>query len=403
MKYAICKDYLEKVEKKIRRIAKKCQRYGNDFTYTVGDEYTKETKDEFGRKRYYTFVDADVEGTAKINDWEFIATMEIYPQGNVIRKYNTEIDVPDRFIHTENVCEHCNSKRFRNNLYIIHNVETDEWKQVGKNCLALYTHGLNAEYVAAWMDCVTELEDYNGHSGIHGNEMIDIREVIGFAAEVIDVIGYRNADKELPTRVFVRDMLARDPSYDRIKWMNKSLMAIGSPKRFQISDFYKKETEERVEKIIEYYKDLEDNSEFVRNIKLMIEIGKVTYRSLGYVCYMPEGYRRAQIKAEERRLEAEKRKTEREAEVNGHFGEIGERFKDVKVKKMVCLSVRETMYGISYFTKIVAEDGRVFYWSGSGFIQDRDIDTVSFTIKSHDHYKDIDQTKVTRCKIKYVA
>jgi hypothetical protein len=153
MQYNIYEDYFVDIEKKLKRIGKKCEKHGNPFVFNVVGTEIKEVVDkETKEKRYYKFIVVEVEGTAKINDYECVAVLENHEFGNVIRRINTEIEIPERFLNTDNYCEHCNSKRPRKELYIIHNVKTDEFKQVGSSCLMLYTNGLNAEYVASYIN-----------------------------------------------------------------------------------------------------------------------------------------------------------------------------------------------------------------------------------------------------------
>lgn len=404
MLYMIYEGFFEEVEKKINRIAKKCKKYGNDFTYNKVGEEVREIKDEFGRKRFYNFICIDVEGTAKINDWEFVATLEVHEGGNVIRKYNTEIEVPVRFWNTGNVCEHCGVSRNRNNLYIIHNIVTDEWKQVGKSCLKLYTGGLNAEYVAAYMNGITELEERNGYIGGHIRPLYPIKEALSYAVEIIDKLGYINAEGRRPTKWFVRNMICNS-FRQGIKENNKLLEFDGLDKySFSDSDFNKEGTEERVEKIIEYWKNLDDDSDFNKNIKAFIREGCIDIKNIGFVTYMPEGYNKYVLLMGRKRLE-------RETETEGHFGNIGDRVKNAKVRYIKRLAVYETAYGVNQFCKIVLDDGRVFYWSGKGIdfyrwngTEDVEIIpvSVSFTIKEHGEYNGNNQTKVTRCKVTYV-
>lgn len=404
MIYMIYEGFLADVEKKINRIAKKCRNHGNDFTYKKVGEEAREIKDEFGRKRFYNFICIEVEGTAKINDWEFIATLEVHDGGNVIRKFNTEIDIPSRFWTTGNVCEHCGVKRNRNYLYIIHNTVTDEWKQVGKSCLKLYTDGLNAEYVAAYMDGITELEERNCVIGGNAKPLYPVKEILSYAVEIIDKIGYVNADGRVPTKWLVGNMI-HNSFAQGIKENNRMLEREGFDSYlFSDSDFGKKGTEERVEKIIDYWKNLDDDSDFNKNIKVFIREGYIDIRNLGFVVYMPEGYNRFVLLMERKKLE-------KETEINGHFGSIGDRIKNARVRYIKRLAVYETAFGINQLCKIVLDDGRVFYWSGKGIDFYRwngkeDVEivpaSVSFTIKEHNEYKGTLQTKVTRCKVLYV-
>ena len=111
--------------KKITRIKNKCLKYGCDFHFEeVGEEF-RELTDE--RKNKYTarFVVVDVEGVAVVNGWKFIASVEHTEKGNIIRAA-CNIEVPERYYTSSPICEHCKSKRFRKDTYIVMNEETGE-------------------------------------------------------------------------------------------------------------------------------------------------------------------------------------------------------------------------------------------------------------------------------------
>lgn len=150
MKYAIYEGNLDRLEKKLKRIFNKCKAYGCDFHYEQTGEEFRELKDEKGNKYTARFVLVEAEGTAVINDWEFVAELEHTEKGNIITGV-AGIEVPERYYTTTPVCEHCNSKRYRKNTYIVRNKTTGEFKQVGKSCLKDFTHGMSAEAVTQYM------------------------------------------------------------------------------------------------------------------------------------------------------------------------------------------------------------------------------------------------------------
>ena len=76
MKYAIYEGNIDRLEKKLKRISNKCKAYGCDFHYEQTGEEFRELKDEKGNKHTARFVLVEAEGTAIINDWEFIAELE---------------------------------------------------------------------------------------------------------------------------------------------------------------------------------------------------------------------------------------------------------------------------------------------------------------------------------------
>ena len=395
MMYAIYEDFYSDVEKKLNRVAKKCKKHGNDFTFEVkGEEIREKYNKELGFTEYYKFILVEVDGTAKIDDWECVAVLEIHDVGNIIRRINTEIDIPERFKHTDNICEHCNSKRQRNNLYIIHNTVTDEWKQVGGNCLKLYTGGLNLEYVAAFMDGITELEEFNGVAG-HGKTYYSVNEVIAYAVEVINKIGYFNSQAVIPTKYIVSTLMF-NKLHKAVELINKDFMNNRMNVRVCESDFVKEDTDKTVEQIIDYYKNLDDESEFVHNIKVMLNEKYVLAKNFGFLCYLPEGYTKyMKKKLEEEKARAEKAETK-------YFGEIGKRYKDKVINDVTLITSWETQWGITWIYKITLEDGAILTWKTSNCLYKEDnekFDKISFTVKEHKEYKGEKQTEVTRCKI----
>lgn len=395
MIYAIYEDFFQDVEKKLNRVAKKCKKHGNDFTFEIkGEEIREKYNEELNRTEYYKFILVNVEGTAKIDNWECIAVLEIHDVGNIICRINTDIDIPKKFKHTDNICEHCNTKRQRNNLYVIHNTETDEWKQVGGSCLKLYTGGLNMEYITAYMDGITELEEFDGIMG-HGKAYYHVEEILSYAVEVIAKTGYFNAQSTLPTKYIV-SLLMHNTFGKSIEIINEEFANARIDMRFDYNDFNKKDTANTVEKIVTHYKNVEDDSEFIHNVKVMLNEEYVLAKNFGFLCYLPQGYARyIQKEAEKKAEEAKKIETK-------YFGEIGKRYKDKVINDVTLITSWQSQWGVTYVYKITLEDGSVLTWKTSnGLYLDRneEYDKISFTVKEHKEYKGEKQTEVTRCNV----
>ena len=394
MVYAIYEHFYPEVEKKLNRIAKKCLKHGNDFTFKIdGEEIRAIKNNDTGMTEYYKFILVNVEGTAKIDNWECIAVLEINKHGNIIRRINTMIEIPERFKHSENTCEHCNAKRHRNNLYVIHNIKTDEWKQVGANCLILYTGGLNMEYVAAYLDGITELEENNGIVECNIDKgYCKVYDVIGRAVEIIEKTGYFNSQSDLPTKTLVSIMFNHKYGADEI---NKRLVANKfTGIYFTDKDFYKEGTKDIVNNIIEYYLSINDDSEFIHNVHVMLNEGYVNPKNFGYLCYLPEGYAK--------HIQREIEKAKQLEEISEHFGEVGKRYKDKTINSIKLLASWCNDFGVTRLYKIVLDDGLVLTWKSSNEIEcedGKDFDKIDFTVKNHSEYKGMKQTEVSRCKI----
>lgn len=416
MTYEIYEGLFEKVEKKLNRIAKKCAKFGNPFTFEVVGDTIKEGKDEDGNEVAYKFLLVEVEGTAKIDDWEFVATLENHTDGNIIKRV-ADVEVPQRFWTTDNVCEHCGTRRERKLLYIVHNVETDEWKQVGKQCLILYTGGLNAEYVTSWYDGILELEEFDGFFPSGGEIYYEVDDVLAYASELIDKLGYMKAweDYSLPsTKKYVRELIVRNDRMtleDRISRINNDLKANRYDERVLKSDFNKEETAEKVEKIIEYYLNLYEtkrDNEFINNMGIILKEGYVTYGNIGYLCYLPQGYNK-HIADEKARAIQKKANA-----ASKHFGEEKKRYKDLEAIAFDYLYSFDNQFGGGYCYRIILKSGEILIWKTSKSqiemigdqIKEWDwekiklemytIDTITFTVKKHTEYNGVPQTEITR-------
>lgn len=398
MVYAIYEEFFPDVEKKLKRIAKKCKKHGNNFTFKIeGEEIRTIKNNDTNRIEHYKFILVNVEGTAKIDNWECIAVLEIHESGNIIRRINTIIEVPERFKQSKNICEHCNSKRYRNNLYVIHNIKTDEWKQVGGSCLMLYTGGLNMEYIAAYLDGITELEENDGQVSCRGKQYFSVKEILSRSVEIISKTGYFNTNSDLPTKSLVSKIV-----FDKIDKalydINDTLRRLKFDIRFEYNDFFKEETEATVKSIIDYYLNLEDNNEFIHNVHVMLNESYVDYKNFGFLCYLPEGYAK--------HIQKEIEKAKRLEEKSEYFGEIGKRYKDKIISSFELLTSWYNDFGVTRLYKIVLNDGFVLKWKSSNEIDlenGKDFDKITFTVKNHSEYKGKKQTEVSRCKITFKA
>ena len=410
MEYRIYEEFFEDVQKKLNRISKKCAKNGNPFMFSIIGTEFKDVVIE-NEKHTYKFYVIEVEGTAKIDDWECVAVAEIHTTGNVIKNINNDIEIPKRFWTSENVCEHCGTKRTRNNLYIIHNVKTGDFKQVGKNCLMEYTGGLNAEYVVSFIDGITYLEEQDGCVGGGGKIYYDIETVLGYATELINKLGYFNSnDYGVSTKELVGTLLIQSRDLDwKVDDINKTLQRARVKAEVFKSDFDKKETDEKVHNIIEYYMSLDpEKSEFVHNVQLLLADKYITYKNLGYICYLPQGY--------DKYIQREKEKAERQKVVSAHYGEVKKRYKNVKATYFEYIYGFETQFGYTYVYKIFLETGEILIWKTSKWkddliIDDQGenwndtngtddwiIDAITFTVKEHSEYNGFKQTEITRAK-----
>ena len=225
-----------------------------------------------------------------------------------------------------------------------------------------------------------------------GERYYPVKDVVSIAYGFIRKVGYFSSSTDLPTKSLVSTYLHRDVYY-----VNKELKRFKIDVEFDDKDF---DNEEYAEKVIDYYGKVESDSEFMRNISIIIKNGYVSQKELGYVCYLPQGYMKGVEKAEQKRIVAERRARSNEL---GYFGEVGKRYKNEKVDSVEEVGYYTTQFGVTVIYRITLSSGYELTWKASSTpheLEDEnmEVDTVTFTVKEHGEYKGNKHTLVTRCR-----
>lgn len=392
--------YNEVVEPKLNKIGKKCAKNGNTFTHTIIGTSVKGVnregeivEDEKEIRKYYTFLEIEVEGIAQVGEYDVVAMLEYNPNGNIVKPlHNLDSDVPQKFWHSDCTCDHCKTNRSRNKMFVVRNIETNEYSQVGGSCLKEFTGRLDADKVAKLYDSITELAEYNGYCGeVFCQPVYDVVRVIEIAVAIINKLGYFPSNSSLPTKSLIIKALYEKTNADIASTLNHELRQ-GFEERFAEEDF--EVTEKTVTDIIDYYLSLEQEDSFTHNVKTFLEMGYVKLKDIGYIAYLPQGYAKF--------LDKERERAKRVADdsTSDFFGEVGKRYKGVKIVTCAMITSYETLYGIIHIYKFKLVNGEVLIWRTSNFIdEDTDFDTIDFTVKEHSEYNSIKQTSITRAKL----
>lgn len=399
-RYFIYEGNIERLEKKIAIIERKCAKYNLHFHYEqVGEEFHEVEVD--GEKVNARFVEVEIEGLMKHQDWEFIAKVDHYEEGNIIRQFKTDIEVPSRYRHTDPICEHCNTHRGRKFTYLVHNTSTDEWKQVGSSCLKEFTMGLDAEDVARYISFFDTVIEFEGcYGGSSYTPYYDLKEFLCYAKETVNKFGYVSATKAEEDG----DISTRVRTWNFYNTLGRGSRQMGSKTVIEEAerigfDATTEEISTWVDGAINWIRnidieELEGNS-YLFNLHLACSKDYFEYRNSGFiVSLMPTYYRHlADIEYKERKA--------REAKMNSsrYQGEVGQRI-SFKPASINCVCSNDSFYGISFLYRILDEAGNVFMWStGSVIESDKDFQKITGTVKSHSEYNGTQQTFLTRCRI----
>ena len=380
MTYFIHEGNMERLIKKLITIESKCRKYGCEFKFEVMGEELREDKDGLGHVSYTKYIEVEAEGTARINNWEFIATIEHSKPMNIIRNFRQDVEVPQKYFTADTYCDHCKTRRYRKDTYIIRNTETGEFKQVGKSCLLDYTHGLSANQVAQYISWFDEI--INGEAPLAGYKAYsDTKTILQYAVEAVRMYGYVKSDAEygVPTKLVVSHCYHQ--SFD---W-RQHYEAGFDPDR--------EGNEETAKQILAWASTLSEDYSYKSNLKAVLAKQGCEPRDYGLICSAVAAYNREMTKQEVKKQEVKH---------SDWFGAEGDKV-ELKEAKLTLLTSWDSQFGYTYLYKLVTEDGTVFTWKTGKWLGAGDElpETISLkgSIKAHNEFRGVKQTELTRCRI----
>ena len=410
-RYSIWEGFMNDLEKKVAKIQRKCSKFGCDFHFAKVGEEIREVED-FTRKDPETgkapmkikckFIVVEAEGTAVINNWKFVASVEHTEKGNIFSKAMTDVEIPERYRTSDTYCEHCNSHRHRKSTCIVMNTETGEFKQVGNNCLMDFTHGMSASWAAYMASIKTIFEEVEeqpiGGSIEWYHTYYDTEEFLRYTAETIRHYGYSKSENNgESTKSRAIEFFDVDHGNTRY-WNPKDIDRVrGIMNRIGFnadSDEAKKMTEEA----LAWIRSQDSSNDYMHNLKVATSLEETDGSHFGLLVSLFPTWNRE--------LEAEaKRRAEAEAgKASEHVGEIGDKI-TVDVESVKCITSWESCYNgysttTTYIWKIVGKDGNIYTWKTSKYMnEDKPPVSIKGTVKEHKVFREVKQTELTRCRI----
>ena len=379
MEFKICEENLEKVDRKLTALGKKCAKAQMEFHYARKGEVFEPVKLEDGTTEIVRFIIVEVSGKLIRSGWEFICNVQSSPGGNIIKGYIGKEHIPAEYFTQDLHCDHCHYNRPRKYATVVRNVDTGEYKMLGTACVKEYTTGLSAELIAEFMSGYTTLEA--GYTvGESTDTYYSVSEALPTLVALVNEYGFISASKAMGT----------DETSTKRRILDYAPFTQKNPKNISIDQDILQEAEA----IVHYYSNLDATDAFSATMKSMFSCGYFDRRTLGYFCYAVTGYRKY--------MEDQKAQKERESHKNlsTWIGEVGHKV-CAKVQSCKCVYRDVGQFGDYFLYQFIDDHDNVLMWGTSKNLMTDEVTSISGTIKSLDTYKDEKQTILTRCRVQY--
>lgn len=340
------------------------------------------------------YVDYVVTGEKPvIAGWAFVATIQHAGEaGNVLRTI-PGVELPEQYRNaTPEHCDHCGMVRNRKDTYIVRNVETGEYRQVGSSCLRDFT-GTNAtpEAIArraGWLFDFAGLGSYGRLGDSLGDNLAEyltvVSAVIRDSGWLSKSAVYNGSGYGIPTAQLAEQVMHPfHGSKDQLAYAAK------------ITESITESDTKRASATIDYVRDmagLEGLNDYLHNLTVVIAGDYVPERGYGLAASAIPFYMREMEKIELRKVRESK-------PVSQHIGAIGGKIET----HVTIVSVRELAsdYGTTLLVKMADDAGNDITWFASGNVNPEagQSYTLRGTVKKHDTYNGQAQTVVTRCKL----
>lgn len=386
---------LPQVEAIVEKVNRRAKKLGVDgFTLAKGEPFDRDVSvDKTGLglqpKRWVRFVPVTIEGPSikAPGGWSLAGRVD-FEDGAVVVNSKPGSELPKRYRSIKPTCEHCNSDRQRNAVFVFGD-GGGQYLQVGRQCLKDYlVHDPAAalwaasEFGGAFDDIDRELDEDRA-GGMSRSQLVSLDEVMTAAAWAVREFGFTSRKAE-------------EESYGT-KLATSSDVSAALFGKQEREDYLKRvtpEDREKAAKVIAWVQSelggREDQSDYEYNAVELTGRRAVHVRRIGLLTSLIAAYDRA--------MEAKVEKAQR---VNAHVGAVGEKrdFDAVYAGE----NWFDTTYGRMCVARFDTPQGLVVYKGSTPWWPDsiKAGDAIKFTgtVKAHDEYKGMKQTLVIRCKL----
>lgn len=329
----------------------------------------------------------------RVAGYDFIARIEFAEGGALVQTVPGQT-VPKEYWATDGHCDHCKTKRYRKDVFIVRNSEGGHM-QVGRSCLQEFLGNDPAQILRhfGWLSSVSELEDTE--RGDYGNLFIeDPQYFLTNVATAIRVLGWvskgmaaqaEERGQSLTPTVTVVRMEHGNAKYD-VPYFKEKIEA----NRNEADAKLAAET-------IEWVRALDNpGNEYLNNLKVIFSAEYIYQpKHLGLAASAVSAFLREKARQDELNIK------KGEAKLSQYVGKVGERLRNIKVQLKQVIGLPDNGFGPSSIYKFVDENKNRYTWF-SGVRLYMEIDgwaVMTATVKEHTEYNGIMETKLTRAKV----
>lgn len=369
------------IEESLAALSRKGEKLGMPaLTYSISEAYTVTERllcpwENVDKTVVKSVVDVVVEDvTYQVEGYELVAHIAHTSEGNIVSALSGDgVDV--KWSSAKADCDHCGHNRRRLSTYLLAPVDGGKLMQVGSTCLVDFTgHASSlalAQHIADFKAQVSGFGDEE--QGYSRNGTFDLALWLGVTVDVIREHGFLSKGK------------AREqggiPTSDRVLQI---MLDHKHPTATQ-------EAWDKAQAIIEWASALDASSTYEGSLKTIAKLGFVDSKTQGFAASMPSAYDRATAPTPV-------------ALPSEHVGKVKERREFTAT--LTGVTSFEGMYGLTWVFTFTEAGGSVIVWMGSSnpdvggvALSDRRGEVLTFkgTIKAHDVFRNVKQTKVQRC------
>lgn len=357
--------------------------------------------------RQIEFYKVKVHGeTPKVAGYKFIATIEHQEGGNIIRMVPGEEggeNIKDFYESKPHYCDHCKKVRRRIDTFIVKEEKTGKLRQIGRNCLSDFLGGVDPKAVLWYFNELNDFfksvkasEEEAGRRGVRGDEFMDLEKLLIAAAAFIQSFGYVSSKKAAEGDSTSTSSNVRMFMFDRHLLRQKDI----SPLQRRMLETISNPTPEHKQyaaTVLQWFKSLPEqqkqSNEFMHNLSVIVNSGKVNRRNVGYAVAIFPVYARAMDLV--KKAEAQPQRS------NEWIGKVGEKIPPTKVK-VVRTRMISGPFGTTQIVSMEDVKGNVFVWfnNSANNMKEGEEPTIVGTIKKHDEFNGRKQTHLTRVKAK---